>query len=401
MNKVKGLYNEIRQKQEPCDFLVVILVLVLAVFGIVMVFSASYYKAINEAGSPYFYLRKQLGFAVMGCVAMWLFSRIDYHRFRKSGPILVIIGLVLLGLIFTPVGLTVNGATRWLKVGPFTVMPGELAKPILILFTAGVLSANDRSKARWKVWVMLILVGLVFAGLIIRQPNLSTAITVVGIIGCMLLLSGFPLPLAGGILAAMVAGIALLGTTGTYWGKRITSFMDPFQDPKGDGFQAAQSLLALGTGGIRGLGLGKSVQKTLYLPEPQNDFILAIIGEELGLIRVLLLLLLFMVLIWRCFLVAMHAQDKYGMYVSAGITLMIGLQVVLNVAVVTSSMPPTGISLPFVGYGGNTIVIFLACMGILLNISRSSDLAPLIQPKPESEESRVEKVRRKQRENAI
>jgi cell division protein FtsW len=400
ISRIKGLYSEIRSDQKACDFLVVILVLILAVFGIVMVFSASYYKSINETGSAYAYLKKQAGFVAAGCVLMWLFSRIDYHRYRKWAPILLVVGLIMLVLIFTPLGMRVNGARRWLNMGLFTVMPGELAKPILILFTAGVLSVNDsrRIKDKWKVWGMLIAIAIVFGVLIFQQPNLSTAITVVGIVGCMMLLSGFPLPLTGVVMGMGIISLALLGNTGTYWGDRISSFMDPFKDPVGDGFQAAQSLLALGTGGLRGLGLGKSVQKTLYLPEPQNDFILAIIGEELGLIRVLLLLTVFLILIWRCFLVAMHAKDKYGMYIASGITLMIGLQVVLNVAVVTSSMPPTGIALPFVGYGGNTIVIFLACMGILLNISRSSDLKPLIKPRPA--ESRVIKVKRK-RENPV
>ena len=397
---VKGVIREIRSSQRPCDFLVVLLVLVLAIFGIVMVFSASYYKSINDTGSAYTYLIKQFTFVTIGCLFMWLFSRVDYHRFRKYGPVLVVVGLVLLGLIFTPLGLKVNGATRWLNVG-FTIMPGELAKPILILFTAGVMSSNDTRRDRWKVWIMLIIISIVYGVLIFKQPNLSTAITVVGIVGCMMLLGGFSLWITGGILVTGVIAMGILSTTGTYWASRIVSFMDPFADPKGDGFQAAQSLLALGTGGLKGLGLGKSVQKTLYLPEPQNDFILAIIGEELGLIRVILLLVVFLVLIWRCFLIAMNARDKYGMYVASGITLMIGLQVVLNVAVVTSSMPPTGIALPFVGYGGNTIVIFLACMGILLNISRTSRLKPLYKPKPKAQESRVEKVRRKQRENPL
>jgi cell division protein FtsW len=204
VNKLKDIYNEIRSEQKPCDFLVVILVLILAIFGIVMVFSASYYKSINETGTAYSFLKKQTGFVAIGCVFMWLFSRVDYHRFRKWGPGLLLAGLIMLGLIFTPLGQSVNGATRWLNVG-FTIMPGELVKPILILFTAGVLAANDTRKNKWPIWFMLIFIGGLCAVLIFFQPNLSTAITVVGIVGCMMLLAGFPLWLAGGLQAMLIA----------------------------------------------------------------------------------------------------------------------------------------------------------------------------------------------------
>ena len=207
-----------------------------------------------------------------------------------------------------------------------------------------------------------------------KQPNLSTAMTLAGIVVGMTFLAGldikYIITIAGlGILA--VCGIA---TSGTYWATRLFSFWDPFKAAKDDGFQAVQSLLALGTGGLTGRGLGESIQKTLYLPEPQNDFILAIIGEEMGLAGVLVMLTVFIILIWRCAKVTINAPDLFGMLFAGGVTMMIGIQVILNIAVVTSSMPPTGVALPFISYGGNTLWIFMGCIGILLNISRQSTL---------------------------
>jgi cell division protein FtsW len=216
----------------------------------------------------------------------------------------------------------------------------------------------------------------IYAGMIMLQPNMSTAFTVVFIAGGMLLVSGAKwshLGILGGV--AGVAGAALIFTdTDGYRFSRITSFLDPFAHALDEGWQVVQSLLAMGTGGLTGLGLGNSIQKNLYLPEPQNDFILAIIGEELGFVGIMGLLSVYMFLIWRGCHVAINARDYMGMMMAAGITIMIGIQVVMNIAVVTSSFPPTGVILPFVSYGGNALLIFMAAMGILLNISKSSDL---------------------------
>jgi cell division protein FtsW len=363
----------ILKKIKPSDFTVVILVVALVIFGVVMVFSASYYNSLNDTGSPYGYLKKQLFFAVTGFVIMYIMSIVDYHIFKKLAVPLVIISIILLLLLFTGLGLNVNGATRWIRLGPLSIMPGEIAKVAVIAYVAFYLSPDPKRVLSIKEGIlpMLLLAG-VFGILIIKQPNLSTAITVVGIIFGMMFLAGLEWKWIIGAIVIGGGGLLALSRTGTYWGKRLTSFVNPFQDPQGDGFQAVQSLLALGTGGLFGLGLGKSVQKNLYLPEPQNDFILAIIGEELGLVGVLILLTVFAVLIWRCFIVTMNAPDRFGMLLAGGITLMIGIQVILNVAVVTSSMPPTGIALPFVSYGGNALWIMMGATGVLLNVSRKS-----------------------------
>lgn len=356
------------------DFVLTILVLGLVVFGIIMVFSASYYNAISASGDPYHYLKRDLVWAGIGLTLMIFTSLIDYKTYGKFAPSIMGISLLLLLLLFTPLGVTRNYATRWIGVGEMTIMPGEIAKIAAIIFVAWFLSrqSNRIESLTRGVLPLLFLAGLLFA-LIYKQPNLSTAITVVGIIVGMMFVAGLGLIYFAGIVGLGALGIfGLIITGGGEKLKRFMSFLDPFKDELGDGYQVVQSLLALGSGGIFGVGLGKSIQKTLYLPEPQNDFIFAIIGEELGFIGCLLLMACYLILIWRGIHIAMNAPDMFGCLLASGITIMLALQVILNIAVVTSSMPPTGITLPFVSYGGNALMLFMGAMGILLNISRHS-----------------------------
>ena len=357
------------------DFVLVILVLMLVVFGIIMVFSASYYSSISESGDPYAYLKDDIKWAALGTVLMLITAWIDYHAYRRLGPLFLVASLVLLTLLLTPLGITRNNATRWLGVGGFTLMPGEVAKICAILFVAWFLSdGSDRIRSFTRgVLPLLVLCGVYF-GLIILQPNLSTALTICAVILGMMFVAGLNLIYFIGIAGLGAVGIFTMITTDEdgYWLARLTSFLDPFQDPLGSGWQVIQSLLALGSGGLFGVGLGKSIQKTLYLPEPQNDFILSIIGEELGFVGGLLLLVCYIILIWRGTQIALKAPDRYGMLVASGITILLAVQVILNVAVVTSSMPPTGITLPFVSYGGNALLLFMGSFGILLNISRQA-----------------------------
>ena len=378
-NKIqeKNSFFKSLQSQNNGDLWIVLFTVMLVVFGTVMIFSASYYKSISEAGDPYVYLKKQAIWAMVGFVAMGVFSKIDYHIWGRMYKPITVLCFILLGLIFTPLGLEANGATRWIGIGPFTVMPGELSKFGLIMFITGYFSKHPKwATDFWRGILPVVFVGGGYAALIMGQPNMSTAFTVIFIAAGMLFVSGARMAHLGMLAgAAGVAGVALimLDTDG-YRFARFTSFLDPFADALGNGWQVVQSLLAMGTGGLTGRGLGNSIQKNLYLPEPQNDFILAIIGEELGFIGIVGMMAVFMALVWRGCHVAMNAKDYMGMMMAAGITIMIGIQVVLNIAVVTSSFPPTGIILPFVSYGGNALVIFMGAMGILLNISKSSDL---------------------------
>lgn len=371
-NKLKGK-KRTKLKLKSGDFWLMLFTLMLVLFGLIMVFSASYYSSISQDGNPYSYLVRHGAWVICGLVVMAAGALVDYRKYKKWAIPILIVSVILLVLVLTPLGQTTNGATRWIKVGPVTIMPGEIAKIAAIIFVAWFLS-EDASRIKSLKRGILPLLGIiaVYGALIVKQPNLSTAITVCGIIIAMMLVAGLKwryVATAGGIGAAGILSIVVF-MKDTYWYNRLTSFTDPFQDALGDGYQAVQSLLALGSGGLFGVGLGKSVQKNLYLPEPQNDFILAIIGEELGYIGVLLLIALYCLFIWRGIHIALNAPDQFGLLLASGIVLMVAIQVILNIAVVTSSMPPTGINLPFISYGGNALLIFMFSAGVLLNISR-------------------------------
>lgn len=361
-----------RENLRSIDFPFMLVTLILAAFGLVMVFSASYYSSISATGNPFYYLIRDGMWVVAGLIAMLIGMNFKLEWLRRfTLPILVLCILSLVAVLI--IGATANGATRWIQVGPITFMPGEWAKLGLILFIAwffGDKPERARSLPFGILPVLILTLGLVF--LIIRQPNLSTAITVFGIAVTMMLIAGMRWIYVA-IAAALGAGgfaFIVIFMRDSYWYGRITNFMDPFADMYGEGYQVAQSLLALGSGGLTGVGLGKSVQKSLYLPEPQNDFIMAIIGEELGFIGVILLLVLYCIFIWRGMKIAIAAPDHFTMLLASGIVLMVAIQVILNVAVVTASMPATGINLPFISYGGNGILMFMFSAGLLLNISK-------------------------------
>jgi cell division protein FtsW len=369
--KVRKPAKKRKKRMGSADFALVALTCALVIFGVIMVFSASYYWSIDKVGNPYNFLIKDLFWAGTGFFIMIVTTALDYHVYKKWAPWLMGGGLLLLVAVLF-IGATINNAQRWIMIGPITIMPGEICKICVIIFTAWFLC---RDASRVNNFTKGILPLLALAGvcglLIMKQPNMSTAITVVGIIFAMMFVAGLHLRYVGAMFIMGGSGILMLIIKGGgYRMQRLVSFLDPFADPLGDGYQVCQGLLALGSGGLRGLGLGKSIQKNLYLPEPQNDFILAIIGEELGYIGVLVLMLVYLILIYRGIRIVLQAPDRFGMLLGSGIVMMIGIQVLLNVAVVTSSMPPTGITLPFVSYGGNALWLFMGSMGILLNISR-------------------------------
>lgn len=373
--KIRKFNRTLRKTSKYNDFILIFLTLILIVFGVIMVFSASYYSALSKYGDAYHFLIRDGVFAVIGIAAMLGVSKIPYRVLRKFAfPFLAAVVLMLL-LLFTPLGKTVNGATRWLDLKIITVMPGEFAKLAVILFTASYLT-NGRDKLKKAgsvIWLML--VGGLIAGLIMLQPNMSTAVTVVLIMGSIMFVEGLSWKWIGSLLAiGAAAGAGIIIKEGGYKLQRITSFLHPFDDPMGDGYQVVQGLLAMGSGGLFGVGLGKSMQKNLYLPEPQNDFILAIIGEELGFIGIAALMVVYMLLIWRCINITLNAPDRFSMLLGSGVTAMIAIQVLFNIAIVTSSMPPTGVILPFISYGGNAMLVCCIGIGILLNISHYSKL---------------------------
>ncbi|MBQ4506111.1 MAG: FtsW/RodA/SpoVE family cell cycle protein [Firmicutes bacterium] len=360
------------KNRKKSNFYVTIFTVILALFGVAMVFSASYYQSLSKFGNYYHYVKDDLMWLGIGMAAFIICGLLNYHIYSVFAWPLLGIGVVLLLLIFTPLGITLNNATRWLDFKYFTVMPGEIIKSCLVFWIASFYAKDPDRIHRLKPNAAVLAVLAFCAALIVLQPNLSTAGTVVLIGIGMMFIAGFSLKLILLVGALGVGGFVLiiLSPKGAYMLERVETFFDPFKDALGSGYQVVQGLLALGSGGFLGVGPGQSIQKTLYLPEPQNDFIIAIIGEELGFVGVLALLLVYLMLIYNCFKVAMGAKDYFGMLLAGGITLHLAIQVILNVAVVSASFFPTGVALPLVSLGGNATVLFLAEMGIIVNISK-------------------------------
>ena len=354
------------------DFFFLILIVCIAIFGTIMIYSASYYHSISKNGTPYSFMRSDLLYKALGLIAFFFLANFDYHRIGKYSWIVLGFGYLLLLLIFTPLGVTINNSTRWLDFKFMTVMPGEVIKTCFIIFLAWYLSSDPhRIKDLKSLGIVAALAGIAFF-LIYKQPSLTTAGTVLLLVLAILVIAGLSKKII--LLGIAAGGIGFAGLTiikgAGYMYDRVRIAFDPWADTLGDGYQVVQSLLALGSGGVLGLGLGKSIQKTLYLPEPENDYILAIIGEELGYVGVIALMATYMLILWRIFRIAVRARDSYGMLLASGVGLHIAIHVILNIAIVSATFPPTGIVLPFVTAGGNATMLFLAECGIVFNVSR-------------------------------
>jgi cell division protein FtsW len=359
--------------KKRADFLLFVIVMALVIFGVVMVFSASFYGTLTTSNDPYYYLLRGGMWAAAGLVLLIAMSIIDYRKLSIIAVPAMAVALLLLLVVLTPIGINRGGAQRWLGTGNMTIMPGEIVKICSILFVAWYYTKYAKLVRTFTHGFLpiLALTGFVFF-LIYKQPNLSTAIIVAGIMFTMMYFAGVKGTYFWGFVALAAAGLFILVTTGGGEHQaRATGYLTPFDDASGEFYQLVQSLLALGAGGVFGVGPGQSVSKALYLPEAQNDFIFAIFGEEYGFVGCIVLLLVYLVLIWRCALVAVGAPDRFGMLTASGITMMLALQVILNVAVVTGVIPPTGVTLPFISYGGNAMMLFMGSMGIMLNISRA------------------------------
>ena len=376
-----------KEKMRQVDFVLVVIIIILLAFGIVMVLSASAPSALAETGSSYTYFFSQLRFAAMGLVVMWIVSRIDYHIYKKFyWPVYWIsIGILLLVLI-PGLGSESGGATRWIDLGFLRFQPSEITKVGLIIFFAGYLTDHKNDLRDFKKGFLLPLVFLAIPVLIALfiQNHLSVGIVMSLITIVMMLVAGCRLFhfVATGLVvggAGAAALVTYLSTAGdqasdlSFRFGRILNFMDPWQDATGLGWQTIQGLYAIGSGGLFGVGLGESKQKYLYVSEPQNDFIFAILAEELGFVGCLVVIALFALFIWRGIIIAMKSSDMFGSLLATGITTLVMVQAALNIAVVTNSMPNTGISLPFFSAGGTALIILLAMCGILLNISRSKE----------------------------
>ncbi len=347
--------------------------------SVVMVYSASSFVAMEVYNDPYLYLMKQGMWALLGLCVMPVVMRFDYRNYRQPAVIwagFIVVTLALVAVLFSPPR---NGATRWLAIGPLGIQPSELAKIVVIIFIAALLERrmdriDEPSHALLPIGVALSLI----VGLILAEPDLGTAVAVLMIAGVMIFAAGlnYRYLLAGAILSLPAAYVLLMGSE--YRRRRVMAFLDPWADPLGDGYQMVQSMTAVGTGGLTGRGLMGGVQKLFYLPEPHNDFIYAVISEELGLVGATVVLVCFCVITWRGLRTGLRAPDRFGAFLAIGLTTMVSFQAFFNVSVVLGLLPTKGIPLPFVSYGGSSLLINLVGMGMLLNVSQHASSSRVI-----------------------
>jgi cell division protein FtsW len=348
--------------------------LLLIFIGLVMVFSASAVMAKERYGSGYFFLLRQLGWAAAGIIAMVLAMKIDYRRYKHPAVVFSLLGLTTLMLISVFFLDRAHHTHRWMHWGPFSLQPSEMAKPALILFLAFFLESRTKSMKDWRNTVLPAAVPtLIFIALIVFQPDLGTAIACAAITGCVLFVAGLDLRYLGYAFLASLLPLYFLIFHVAYRRDRILAFLNPYSDPQGRGFHIIQSLIAVSTGGITGVGLMEGKQKLFYLPEPHTDFIFAVTAEELGLVGALVIVLLFAIFLWRGIRTALRTQDMFGRFLAVGITSMIVVQAFINISVVLGLMPTKGIPLPLVSYGGSSLLVTLACIGVLLNISKQAE----------------------------
>ena len=353
------------------DKLLFIATLVLICASLVMVYSASAVIALDKNQHPSFFLFKQATFALLGLVLMPVLMRVDYRNYRQPIVLwtaLALVGFALVAVLFGP---RINGARRWFGIAGIGVQPSEFAKLAIIFFVAAILERRmDRiDDLRYSlVPVAIVLGGIV--GLIMLQPDLGTALSIIVIVSAMVFAAGINYRYIIGLLLVSLPAAYIVLMSADYRRRRMLVFLDPWQDPLGDGFQVIQSLIAVGTGGLFGRGLMAGVQKLFYLPYPETDFIYAVIGEELGLVGTTLVLACFCVIAWRGLRTSMRAPDRFGAFLALGLTAMVVVQAFFNMSVVLGLLPTKGIPLPFVSFGGSSLLMSMIGMGILLNVSQ-------------------------------
>ena len=393
----RDLTMEEQLARGPMALPFLMLVLMLVGIGLLMMFSASFASAYydssqNVQNNPMFYIRRQAAYAAAGLLVMYVTSKINYQRFRWMSVFVLVGAIALLVLVLTPIGVEINQVKRWLYLflvaGP-TFQPSEIAKVAVVLFFAARLSKRDTERKKKFTnrtltgrtlnrlerigFLELVPYGAVLSlvlVLVVMEPHMSGTILIMVGAAAVLFASGINLGWFVGLGSFAVAALTFVVFATDYMTRKINLWLDPWSDPQGAGYQPIQSLYAIGSGGLLGLGLGKSRQKFLYIPEPENDFIFSIVVEELGFIGAAIVLILFALLIMRGYWLALHARDKFGTLTIVGIITLLAAQVFLNIGVVTNLIPNTGISLPFFSYGGTALMIQLAEMGIILSISR-------------------------------
>jgi len=358
-------------KRERFDMILLLMAVILTCFGVVMVYSASSVMAAKKFHDGFYYLKRQSLFALIGFTGMAIAMHVDYHVYRRFAVPLFFGCFFLLLLVFMPgIGGTAKGAARWIRLPGFNFQPSELAKVSLILYMAYSLEKRqDKLRDFMAGFFPYLLILGVFIAVLLAQHDMGAAMTMLVVAIVMLFAAGTKVQYILGMMLVAAPGIALLVLTKAYRMRRIVAFLDPWQDPTDAGFQIIQSWLALGNGGIFGQGLGEGKAKLFYLPEAHTDFILSVCGEELGFVGVVVIASLFLLLVQRAIQVAVSAEDTFGRFLAFGIAVLLGLEAFVNMAVVTGMCPTKGIALPFLSYGGSSLIITLGAVGVLLNVS--------------------------------
>lgn len=382
-SKTKNVYNvdSLVQKEEikeikykangKTDYIIMALVIGLAILGMMMIYSASSYSANKDYGDDLLYVKKQLPGFIVGLFLMLFFWKFPYYKLASFKYIFLIISLVMLGLVFVPgIGIENYGSKRWIGFGGFSFQPSEFAKFAFILFAADYMSKNKDKMQKFKGILPILLTGGIICILIILEPNMSITVCVGMLMLIMLFIGGCRKKHFAIILVPALLLIPILIIAEPYRLLRLSAFLDPWSSPKKEGYQLIQSLYALGGGGLFGVGLFNSRQKFDFLPFSESDFVFSIVGEELGWVGAITVIAAFLLLIYRGINTAIKAPDLFGCYLASGITIITAVQVAVNIAVVTGSIPPTGLPLPFISYGGSALMVFMGAYGVLLNISK-------------------------------
>lgn len=354
-------------------FVICFCVLLLAIFGCVMVYSASMYSAKKNFDSSTYFLIKQIVGVCLGFCGLLFFSFFDYQKLKKFYLPLLIVSIILLTLVFVPgLGVENYGAKRWIGLFGITIQPSEIAKFAFVLFSSVYLSKHSKDIKKFSKLLPVVLIGGVFCLLIITEPNMSITMCLGLVMITMLLVGGISIKHFVLICIPLVILVPVLILLEPYRISRLMAFLNPWASPQGEGFQLIESLYSLGSGGLFGVGLFSSRQKYLYLPFAESDFVFAIIGEELGFFGSCLIILIFLVLIFFIIKVALSAKDRFGSLLCVGIASVIAVQVILNIAVVTGSIPPTGLPLPFISAGSTSLLVFMSAIGVVVNVDRQS-----------------------------
>lgn len=363
--------SKLKKRAGEIDYVLFVTIIILVLVGVVMVWSASSYKCIHSFNNEYYYLIRQARNVTIGIIAMWFAIKIDYRKYKQWSRIIIVVTVVLLILVLI-IGSTVNGAKRWISFGGLNIQPSEIAKYSVVILLAKYLEREGENIKKFPVVMKYLTLAGFFAGLVLAEKNLSIFAVIMIVSTIVIFVDGalyrhMAMVIgSGGLLAGLLIKLE------PYRMARLLNFSDPWKDAQGAGYQLVQSFYALGSGGLLGVGLGQSRQKAFYIPEPHTDFIFSIIGEELGFIGCAFVIILFCIFIVRGVGIAFKARDTYGTLLAMGITSIIAIQAIINIAVVSGSMPVTGVPLPFISYGGSAVIINLFAMGILLNISKQN-----------------------------